>query len=80
MVQPPTAVTVTAPLWLWSGEGGSWHFITVPEEQAGRFRAESLARRSEAREMRKLAATPGADLHGRPTKRDRRQIRRFTDF
>ena len=45
MGQPPTAVTIIAPLWLWSGEGGSWHFITVPEEQAGRFRAESLARR-----------------------------------
>ena len=45
MGQPPTAVTITAPLWLWSGEGGSWHFITVPEEQAGAFRAESLARR-----------------------------------
>lgn len=40
-----SAITVTAPLWLWSGEGGSWHFITVPEEQAGPFRAESLVRR-----------------------------------
>ena len=29
-------------------------------------------------EQRKLAATPGADLHGRPTKRDRRQMGRFT--
>jgi len=39
-------ITVTAPLWLWSGEGGTWHFITVPEEQSADFRAESLARRS----------------------------------
>jgi Domain of unknown function (DUF1905) len=38
-------ITVTAPLWLWSGEGGSWHFITVPEEQCGEIRAQSLARR-----------------------------------
>jgi len=38
-------ITLTAPLWLWSGEGGSWHFITVPEELSGEFRAESLARR-----------------------------------
>ena len=38
-------ITVTAPLWLWTGEGSSWHFITVPEEQSADFRAESLARR-----------------------------------
>lgn len=41
---------------------------------------ESVERRQMSREQRRLAATPGADLHGRPTKRDRRQIRRFTDF
>ena len=41
--------------------------------------AESAAARQAQREQRKLAATPGADLHGRPTKRDRRQIGRFTD-
>jgi ribosome-associated heat shock protein Hsp15 len=35
--------------------------------------AESSAARAAAREQRKLAATPGADLHGRPTKRDRRR-------
>lgn len=39
-------IIVTAPLWLWSGESGSWHFITVPEEQCGEIRAESLARRA----------------------------------
>ncbi len=39
--------------------------------------AESIAAREAEREQRKLAATPGADLHGRPTKRDRRQIGRF---
>jgi hypothetical protein len=38
-------ITIAAPLWLWSGEGGSWHFITIPEEQASEIRAESLARR-----------------------------------
>jgi len=38
-------ISVTGPLWLWSGESASWHFLTVPEEQAGEIRAESLARR-----------------------------------
>lgn len=38
-------ITVTGPLWLWSGENGSWHFVTVPDEQSGEIRAESLARR-----------------------------------
>lgn len=27
-------ITLTAPLWLWTGENGIWHFITVPEELA----------------------------------------------
>lgn len=39
-------ITLTASLWLWSGENGSWHFITVPEEHAGEIRAEGLARRA----------------------------------
>ncbi len=34
---------VTAPLWPWSG--GSWHFITVPEEEAIEIRAHSLLNR-----------------------------------
>jgi hypothetical protein len=38
-------ITITGPLWLWSGEGGSWHFITVPEEQCAELRAESLLQR-----------------------------------
>lgn len=36
-------ITVTAPLWLWSG--GSWHFVTVPEEEAVEIRAHSLLNR-----------------------------------
>lgn len=39
--------------------------------------AESIAARSASREARQLAAAPGADLHGRPTKRGRRNIDRF---
>lgn len=39
--------------------------------------AASIAAREAARELRRFAAAPGADLHGRPTKRDRRQIQRM---
>ncbi|MEO7635493.1 MAG: DUF1905 domain-containing protein [Sphingomicrobium sp.] len=27
-------ITITDRLWLWSGEGGSWHFFSIPENQA----------------------------------------------
>ena len=36
-------ITVTAPLWLWSGEGGSWHFLTIPAEEAVEIRMEAAA-------------------------------------
>jgi hypothetical protein len=36
-------MTVTGPLWLWTGENGSWHFITVPAEQSDEIRAHCLA-------------------------------------
>lgn len=36
-------ITVTGPLWLWSSDGGSWHFITIPPEQAVEIRLESAA-------------------------------------
>ena len=38
-------ISVTAPLWLWTGGNASWHFLTVPEELAGEMRAAGLARR-----------------------------------
>jgi hypothetical protein len=34
--------TVTGPLALWTGETGSWHFITVPEKLADEIRAHAL--------------------------------------
>jgi hypothetical protein len=34
-------ITFTSELWLWSGEGGSWHFVTVPPEEAVEIRLES---------------------------------------
>ncbi|MDP3537918.1 MAG: RNA-binding S4 domain-containing protein [Azonexus sp.] len=39
--------------------------------------AASIAARETLRETRQLVIDPAADLHGRPTKRDRRQINRF---
>jgi hypothetical protein len=36
-------ITFTSELWLWSGEGGSWHFVTVPPEEAVEIRLESAA-------------------------------------
>lgn len=35
-------IIVTGPLWLWSGGQASWHFLTVPEEQAAEIRAHGL--------------------------------------
>lgn len=32
-------IVITSPLWIWPGENGSWHFITVPEDQADEIRA-----------------------------------------
>jgi hypothetical protein len=38
-------ISVSGPLWLWSGGQASWHFLTVPEEQASEIRAQSFAHR-----------------------------------
>jgi hypothetical protein len=38
-------ITLTVPLWRWSGESASWHFISVPEELAQEIRAHSLLHR-----------------------------------
>ena len=31
-------ITVTAPIWLWSEGKGSWHFLTVPPDEAVEIR------------------------------------------
>jgi len=39
-------ITVTTPLWLWSGDKASWHFLTVPDAQAAEIRLQSLGLRN----------------------------------
>lgn len=34
---------VSAPLWLWSGGQGSWHFLTISEEDSAELRAAAFA-------------------------------------
>lgn len=38
-------IAVTAPVWLWKADKGSWHFLTVPADQAVEIRLESIGRR-----------------------------------
>ena len=52
-------ITVTAPLWLWNGEGGSWHFLTVPEERSGELRGAALAQQRGFKSVRVEAAIEG---------------------
>jgi hypothetical protein len=39
-------ISVTAPIWIWNAEKGSWHFLTVPAEQAVEIRVESAGTRT----------------------------------
>ena len=36
-------IAVTAPIWLWSEGKGSWHFLTIPPDDAVEIRLESAA-------------------------------------
>jgi hypothetical protein len=45
MTSPAVTIFITGTLRLWTGAGGKWHFITIPEEQSRALRAESLAAR-----------------------------------
>lgn len=38
-------ITVTAPVWLWDADKGSWHFLTVPPDQAAEIRFDSMGMR-----------------------------------
>ena len=52
-------ISVTGPLWLWSGEGGSWHFVTIPAELSDEIRAQSLAQMRGFRSARVGATVNG---------------------
>lgn len=52
-------ITITGPIWLWTGERGSWHFITVPEDLSGEIRAQSLAHRGKFSSVRVEATING---------------------
>lgn len=32
-------IAITGPLQIWTGDNGSWHFLTVPDEFSGEIRA-----------------------------------------
>jgi hypothetical protein len=51
-------IAVTGPLWRWTGENGSWHFFTVPEELSDEIRARCFAYRRGFRSAR-VEATIG---------------------
>ena len=36
-------ITVTGPIWLWSEGKGSWHFFTIPSDDAIEIRLETAA-------------------------------------
>jgi hypothetical protein len=45
-------IRVTAPLWLWTGETATWHFITLPKELSDDIRVHSLVNRGGFRSVR----------------------------
>jgi hypothetical protein len=50
-------ITVTAPVWLWSEGQGSWHFLTVPADQAVEIRAHSFGEQRRGFGSVRVAAT-----------------------
>ena len=39
-------ISVTAPIWIWNAEKGSWHFLTVPPDQAVEVRVHEIGART----------------------------------
>ena len=38
-------ISVTSPLWMWASDKGSWHFLTVPPDQAVELKLEAMESR-----------------------------------
>jgi ribosome-associated heat shock protein Hsp15 len=85
-VKPAREVKVGDTLEIRSGEQvfevtiKALHALRRPAPEARTMYEESeasFAARAKAADMRKLSPTPGADIRGRPTKRDRRQLTRI---
>jgi hypothetical protein len=38
-------ITVTASIWLWNAEKGSWHFLTIPADEAVEIRLQAMGTR-----------------------------------
>ena len=36
-------ISVTGPVWLWAGGQGTWHFLTIPADQAIEIRVHGLS-------------------------------------
>ena len=53
----------------------AWDTVRLLYEES----PESIKAREDQRANRKLQVDPAADLRGRPTKRDRRQLNRYGD-
>ena len=52
-------IVVKSTLWLWNGDGASWHFISVPPEQSAEIRAHGLANRGGFGSVRVAATING---------------------
>jgi hypothetical protein len=52
-------ITVTAPIWLWSEGKGSWHFLTVPAEEAVEIKAHGFGTRRGFGSVRVAATIEG---------------------
>lgn len=52
-------ITVTTEIWLWSEGKGSWHFLTVPAEDAVEIRAHSFGTRRGFGSVRVAATVNG---------------------